>query len=111
MPVKCRFLCLVVAAQLMTGLLAAPASTGEVHVAKIFNNAYKPRSLTVRAGDSVRFENWDPEPHTASASDGSWTSGPIAAAGEVTIAIVAGMKAGYICLYHPGMRGSLEVLE
>lgn len=111
MTLAAFFLRPLLALILAFGLLGQPLAASEVHVIKIFNNAYQPATLTVRAGDSVRFENWDPRPHTANAIDGSWKSGPISAAGEVTIAIVSGMKADYMCLYHPGMRARLEVME
>lgn len=111
MRLQARLLRLALAGLLALGLQASPILAGEVHVVKIFNNTFTPRNLTVHVGDHVRFQNWDPEPHRATASDGSWTSGPIAAAGGVTIAVISGMKASYACLYHPGMRGMLKVLK
>lgn len=53
-------------------LWAAPAGAAEVAVAAA-NFAFDPQVVRVQSGDTVTWTNTDPEPHTVSADDGSFS--------------------------------------
>jgi plastocyanin len=71
--------------------------------------AFSPAHIDVEPGDTVVFMNRDITPHTATAVDGSWTTGEIL--GGKTQAVSISEKAGsdYFCKYHPTMKGQLVI--
>ena len=76
----------------------------------IFDFAYDPPELTAAAGAEITFTNDDETAHTATASDGAFDSGSIAAGAEGTV--TAPDEPGeypYICSFHPFMKGTLVV--
>lgn len=82
---------------------------GRRHVVEIRGFEYHPASLEVAAGDTVVWVNHDMVPHTATAADGGWDSGSIAA-GESWERVAAAEGGGeYACTFHPGMTGRLAV--
>lgn len=81
------------------------------HVVEIQGFAFRPDTLVVAAGDTVRWVNHDVVPHTATAGpDGprAFDSGSIAAGGEWQLVASEGRQA-YYCVFHPTMRGMLVV--
>jgi plastocyanin len=70
---------------------------------------FEPATLTITAGETVRWFNEDALPHTVSATDGSWDSGnlPPGQAFERRFDTVGSYA--YLCRYHPGMAGTIEV--
>lgn len=86
-------------------LRAAAPRTHEVSIREF---RFEPRALTVAAGDTIRWVNHDPVPHTATARDSTWDSGEIPAGAERRTVVGAG-DSDYFCIYHPTMTGSLDV--
>jgi plastocyanin len=84
---------------------AAPAAT---HVVTIEGMAFKPATLTVRAGDVVTWENRDVVPHTVT-SPGRFDSKQVDAGRRWTWTAGAKGGIGYVCTYHPGMQGMVVV--
>lgn len=80
---------------------------GEMHEVEIRGFAFTPDVLKVAEGDSIRWTNRDLAPHTATAMDGAWDTGPIAEGQSVTLAVKAGMAGPYHCLFHPSMHATL----
>jgi plastocyanin len=70
---------------------------------------FEPSTLTVRVGETVRWFNDDALPHTVSASDGSWDSGNLAPGSSFEYSFDAAGTYRYLCRYHPGMVGTIEV--
>ena len=95
------------------GMLIAPtgvsAATGVTHVVEIRNLKFMPQSLTVQAGDRVRWINRDIAPHTATADDGSWDTGELSLGEDATIEITVTQSIDYFCAFHPHMRGTLRL--
>lgn len=78
----------------------------------IKGNAFSPKELTVKPGDSITVTNNDSVPHTVTANGDEFDTGNIAA-GE-TVTFTAPEEAGeyeYICTVHPSMKGVLVVQE
>jgi plastocyanin len=72
--------------------------------------AFSPQSVTVSEGDTITWTNADNAPHTATADDGSWDTGNIAAGGgtgEVTFDTAGTFE--YHCEIHPNMTGTVIV--
>lgn len=71
--------------------------------------AFDPKSVTIKAGDTVNWTNMDQAPHNATAVDKSWqtTTFSQGESGSVTFT-----KAGtfpYICTVHPNMTATVIV--
>ena len=118
-------LILVTAALLAAGAFAlkfpnnSPAvATNSVHVsiipdASAYATGYDPDNLTVVIGvnNTVIWTNNDNEPHTVTATDGSFDSGNMNPGATFTYTFTKPGVYSYICTYHPWMRGYVTVLE
>jgi plastocyanin len=71
----------------------------------------KTEQRTLKAGDTITWVNQDIVPHTATATDGSWDTGLIAAGAQVSLKIAKGWQSSYYCIYHPKMRGELVITD
>jgi plastocyanin len=89
-----------------------PAHPTAHHTAtvKISNFAFKPGTIHVKPGQTVRFVNADSVAHTVTATKGAkFDSGDLSPGKSFT---VKARKAGtirYVCLIHPGMTGTIKV--
>jgi plastocyanin len=75
----------------------------------IEGNAFSPRTVTIHAGDAVRWTNHDAAEHTATALDNSWGTQNL---GQHEDADIVFAKAGtyqYHCKIHPSMTGTVVV--
>ena len=98
-------LCAVALAFVVTGSEAA----GAVHTVVIDGFAMKPPSITVKQGDIVEWRNDDPVPHTATAKEAGLDSGSIAPGATYRFTATKKGRFGYICTFHPIMKGELIV--
>ena len=91
---------------------ATPVAVRQGGIAvSMIDYAYEPASVQVDVGGSITFVNDGPdEPHTATASDGSWDTGEVAVGGSSTITFSRAGTFPYICALHPNMKGSVTVL-
>jgi plastocyanin len=85
----------------------APART---HVVEIRRFRFEPTSLEVAGGDTIRWINRDPVPHTATARDSTWNSGRIEPGSEWQVVVPRNVTPNYFCIYHPTMTGSVQVV-
>lgn len=88
---------------------SAPIRAGTGHEVEISGFAYRPAELTITAGDSVTWTNVDAVEHTATATDGSWDTGTIAAGASATVTFSAPGTYEYLCTPHPQMTGRIVV--
>ncbi len=92
----------------------APAPSGEAPRSakvEIVDFAYDPDPVVVQVGGKVIWLNQDSAPHTATAEDGSFDTGTLE---EGKLKSETFKQAGtyeYVCQIHPGMRGTVEVVE
>lgn len=104
---------------LMTSLLlgaprllqAKPAKGGKavIHSVAIKGMKYAPASLTIKAGDSVNWENAEQRDHTVVAADGSFNSGNIKPGASFAFTFSKPGKYEYACSLHPRMHGIIIV--
>lgn len=92
----------------MMGIGAGPTAPAETSV-RMAGSRFEPATLTVAVGDTVRWFNDDALPHTVSASDASWDSGNLAPGQAFERRFETAGSYSYLCRYHPGMVGTIEV--
>lgn len=78
------------------------------HTVTIEGNSFRPDDLTAERGDTVVWVNRDFDPHTATASDGSFDSGTIPANESWELTIEASGDLRYYCTLHPTMKALLR---
>jgi plastocyanin len=77
---------------------------------------FRPAALSLRAGATVTWQNPSKIPHTvtsgaASRADGRFDSGLLPAGGEFQYTFTAPGVYAYYCAFHPGMVGTITVVE
>lgn len=92
----------------MMGVGAGPTAPDDTSV-RMAGSRFEPATLTIGAGDTVRWFNDDALPHTMSATDGSWDSGNLVPGQAYERRFDTPGTYAYLCRYHPGMVGTLEV--
>jgi len=76
----------------------------------ISDYAYGPKTLTIPAGSEVTFENEDTTAHTAtSKQSGAFDTDSIAPGKSATVTFSEPGTFVYYCLFHPFMKGTVEV--
>jgi plastocyanin len=70
---------------------------------------YKAPTVTITAGDTVRFVNQDQEAHTVTADDHSFDSEGVDAGGTWTHRFTKPGRYTYFCELHPFMKGVIIV--
>ncbi len=83
-----------------------PTPAAVVHMK---NFAFGPDSVTILAGQSVRFVEDDDTPHTVTATDKSFDSGNLSQGAKWEHAFTAAGTYTYFCAYHPYMKGTVIV--
>ena len=77
------------------------------HLVEMRGMQFGPADLVAHAGDTVIWINRDIVPHTATADDGSWTTGHLAHGDSVRRVITDAEAGAYHCELHPAMKASL----
>src|ERR1700739_3030271 len=75
---------------------------------RMHNIAFDPQSVTVKAGQTVVFENDDSVAHNVTGSD-IGSSGDIAGGKTWKYTFTKPGDYHYVCTYHPGMTGEIVV--
>ncbi len=96
----------------MAAIFALPvppsrASSSTVHEVTITSFRFEPETITVHAGDVIRWINKDLAPHTATAEDFGWDTEEIPTDQAVEIKVKPGMDTDYFCAFHPHMKGHI----
>lgn len=82
-----------------------------VHGVEMRGFAYDPAHVVVVVGDTVVWTNADVVPHTATATDTTWTTGEVRAGERGTFVAAESGDYDYFCIYHPSMTGRITVRE
>jgi plastocyanin len=80
-----------------------------LHRVELTGFAFAPRTLTIRAGDSVAWTNRDLAPHTATDRGGAWDTGELARGASATIAFPVPGRFACFCAFHPHMTAEIVV--
>jgi plastocyanin len=73
----------------------------------IFNNRFEPKTITIKAGSEVTWENKEGA-HTVSADDGSWNSAALTAGKTYSYKFDKPGKYPYYCGFH-GSKGGHDM--
>ncbi len=76
---------------------------------KIRNFKFEPANLAIAVGKTVQFINVDEEPHTATATDGTFNSKALDTNQTWNYTATKPGTYPYICSVHPFMKGTLTV--
>ncbi|HAV61958.1 MAG TPA: hypothetical protein DCY13_06295, partial [Verrucomicrobiales bacterium] len=96
---------LAVAALLLPGLRASAAT----HDVTIVDFSFNPPSLSITAGDTVRWTNSDGVGHTSTSDTGVWGSPLLGQGGSFSRTFNSPGTFGYHCTPHPFMQGTIAV--
>jgi plastocyanin len=83
--------------------------TPETREVLIHGFMYQPDVVTAHVGDTVQWKNTDIVPHTVTAEDKSFRSGPIAPGATWKFVTKKAGTFPYSCTPHPNMHGKLIV--
>jgi len=87
--------------------LLCPASTTNVAIAAF---TFTPDPITIQVGDTVQWTNFDADPHTATSDQpGLFDTGTLNQGQSKTITFNTVGTYTYYCIFHPDMRGTIEV--
>jgi len=89
-------------------LLSVALALVTVH---LHNDAFAPPTITIHAGDTVRWINDDDDAHTVTATDGSFDSKGIDTNGSWSHTFVKPGTYKYFCELHPFMKGTIVVKD
>jgi plastocyanin len=78
---------------------------------QIVEFSYEPDPVVVQVGGKVIWQNEDSAPHTATADDGSFDTGTIETGKLGSATFKEAGTFTYFCEIHPGMHGTVEVVE
>lgn len=81
--------------------------TGTCHRVVMEGMSFVPASLAVARGDSIHFENAGPADHTATAADGTFETGRLAAGESATVTVSESGTTLFFCRLHPRMQGTI----
>lgn len=87
---------------------AARSAAADAHIT-IDNFAFAPKSLTVKTGTTVIFDNADDSPHTVVASNGAFRSPALDTGGKYAFTFTTSGTFSYYCSLHPHMQGMIVV--
>ncbi|MEU3569056.1 cupredoxin domain-containing protein [Kitasatospora sp. NPDC036755] len=88
----------------------APSPTPFAGTVAMRDFSFEPADLTVRPGTVVTVTNTGTTPHTLTAQDGTFDTGPVAPGATATVTAPSQPGASsYLCAFHHFMRGTLTV--
>jgi len=108
---RSSILLLLQLAAILAAVSACTAQPTTTNTVEIRNNTFQPGSLTVPAGTTVTWINYDPAAHTVTASDGSFDSGEILSGGRFMFTFANPGTYAYGCRIHPEMQGTIQVVS
>ena len=76
---------------------------------RIQDFAFGPRTVTITAGDRVRWTNRDAVEHTATARNGSFDTGLLGQGESRSVRFMVAGTYRYVCTPHPTMTGTIVV--
>jgi len=92
-------------------IMSAVGSLAAVHEVEIIDFSFSPSSLTITAGDTVRWTNHDGAPHTATSNTGIWDSGTLDNGESYEYVFATVGEYPYHCAVHHSMTATIIVTE
>jgi plastocyanin len=107
-----RMTTFMAAVGVVSGVVAASAAgqaRPRTHTVVMEDMRFQPEVLAVASGDTVVCVNTHLGPHTATSTVGGFDSSVIPASGSWTHTVGKKGAFGYLCTFHPAMKGTLNV--
>lgn len=94
-----------------TAATVQPAATSTAATfVELSDTTFQPAAVDVKVGDIVTFVNKDAIAHTVTAESGAkFDSGTLAPAAKFHFVAAKAGKISYVCVFHPGMTGTIDV--
>jgi plastocyanin len=105
---RCRLRLAIIGAGICASALALAAGAPEVTI-KMQKEAFAPAETTIAAGTHVTWTNTDTVPHSVTANDSRFDSGPILPGKTFEWTAEGSGKIDYHCIFHPSMTAILTV--
>lgn len=86
------------------------ALSGEAEI-EIENFAYTPKTITIKAGTTVKWSNKDDSQHKVVADDGSWSSSSLSKGDSFSFTFTQAGTFTYHCGFHSSMTGTVVVVS
>ncbi len=99
----------VLAVTVSCGCGSQPQTAPRTHEVEISGFVFVPETVSIKPGDTITWTNRDIAPHTATANDDSWDTGAINQDESKSVLFTAEMASSYVCLFHPAMKGAVDV--
>lgn len=90
-------------------LLTPQSAAAAQHTVRMQSMRFSPSKLTIKAGDTVLFENKGTMEHTATARDDSWDTGNLRRGKSASITFPDKGQFKYVCRWHGSMTGTIIV--
>jgi plastocyanin len=94
----------------LAGLLSFGAQAQNVESITIKNLAFNPQTITVPAGTTLTWMNYDTVSHTMTSDNGTFDSGSIKSGGQFSYQFSRSGIYKYHCKIHPNMKGTIIVV-
>ncbi|MBA3531182.1 MAG: cytochrome P460 family protein [Ardenticatenales bacterium] len=76
-----------------------------------FHYLFRPGTVNARVGSTITWSNLDEVWYTITAADGSFDSGPLAPGQHFNHTFNQAGRYEYFSSFHPGMRGTIQIIE
>ncbi|HZX92843.1 MAG TPA: cupredoxin domain-containing protein [Rudaea sp.] len=105
---RCRLRVAILGAGLCASAFALAADPDTVTI-RMQKEAFVPASMTVAAGTHVTWTNTDTVPHSVTAADNRFDSGPVLPGKSFEWTADGSGAVNYHCIFHPSMTATLTV--
>jgi len=106
-----RLILVAVCAALGMAVSTAGAADSNVVSIEMRQQSFIPEKVVVKPGATVMWTNDDTIPHSVTANDGSFDSGPILPGQSFKWVANANGDVAYHCIYHPSMTATLTLQQ
>ena len=96
-------------AGLTAGALAGAAEPQALSIV-MYKQSFEPASIVVTAGTRITWVNRDDMPHSVTAADNRFDSGPVPAGKSFRWTAQGNGRIDYHCIFHPSMTAVLSVV-
>jgi plastocyanin len=87
---------------------ADTAARGAAKIVEMTESTFAPNSVDLKVGETVKFVDKDEIAHTATA-EGTFDSGTLRAGKTFAFKATEAGTINYVCVFHPGMTGVIDV--
>ena len=87
---------------------AAQSAETATRIVEVTDSTFAPRTVDVKVGETVTFVDKDEIAHTATA-EGTFDSGTLREGATFDFKATKAGTFSYVCIFHPGMTGALNV--